>query len=96
MGMFDILIGLPVKCPICGKNRDRQWQTKYWQNKQPSFEISTHKVGEKIEDKDGTINCIGNCPVCKTQHSVDVIIENHIITNKYKNLESQKEFLKRV
>lgn len=95
MGMFDILI-FPIKCPTCGKNRNREWQTKYWQQKQLSFEGSTHKVGENVEDETGIIGCIGNCPVCRTQHSVDVIIENNIITNKYKDVESRKEFLSRV
>ena len=85
--MFDILTGLTVKCPVCGKNRDRQWQTKYWSQKQLSFEISTHGVGETVEDKDGVINCVGNCPICKTKHTVDVIIEDYIITKKYINLQ---------
>lgn len=78
MGMFDRVSGLKVKCPKCHKNRDRKWQTKAFENM-----LIDYRIGEHVEIKETTFDCIGECPICKSMNTVRVNIENGILTDKY-------------
>lgn len=82
MGMFDNVSGLRVKCPKCGKKRDRKWQTKSFVNT-----LHSYKIGEHVDTKQNTFYCIGVCPICKTMNSVSVKINNGTLTGEYKLIE---------
>lgn len=76
MGMFDYLSGLKVKCPVCGKKRDREWQVKGL-----LMQLDQYKVGDKTNNEIEDLTCVGNCPICSTLHFVDVEIKDGIITD---------------
>lgn len=77
--MFDRVNGLIVKCPKCGKWREREFQTKAFLNV-----LHDYKIGELVQTDAKTFDCIGECPVCKTMNTFRVKIENGILTNECK------------
>lgn len=95
MGMFDYVNGLKVPCPKCGKNREREWQTK-----DLYCGLVTIKIGDKIHTQHpkmiiSDVRVYGNCPICHTMHFVNLKVKDGILTDDFDEIISFAELLKR-
>lgn len=108
MGMFDTIVDVPVKCPICGDEGGKNVQIKNGPQALDKFKFGEDKIPmdwdyecygriiEKDEEKDnGKIRGIAECMVCRNRvfKRMDEIIKKYKENEKLKCPEGAKLLL---
>lgn len=83
--MFDSIL-MPVKCPKCGKEKERECQTK-----DLDCLLERFKIGDVVKTDFHALRCIVQCDTCEDRFFwLDAALDNGRITGEYQTQQEER------